>query len=161
MNNAEIKIVADSVGKSIEEVLKVMSRAEKSALNRGAAVLKKNIKQELQGTDIDLNKPNDKYNDKLIDAIRSSKVKDGSVVVHIMGTRKSGSGTFRLRFFEGGTKERFAKTYNGKPLKKKRALKRIEAHNFFSNALSTSESEIMDEMDKRLKKYIEKAWNNG
>lgn len=161
MNNAEIKIVADSVGKSIEEVLKVMSRAEKSALNRGAAVLKKNIKQELQGTDIDLNKPNDKYNDKLIDAIRSSKVKDGSVVVHIMGTRKSGSGTFRLRFFEGGTKERFAKTYNGKPLKKKRALGHIEAHNFFSNALSTSESEIMDEMDKRLKKYIEKAWNNG
>ena len=161
MNDAEIKIVSDTLGRSIQEVLKVMARAEQSALKKGANVIKKNTKKNLRSTGIDINRPNDKYNDKLIDAVRSSKPKDGAVVAHIMGTQKTGSGTFRLRFFEGGTKERYAKTYNGKPLKKKRRLGKIKAYNFFNSAVDSSQSEIMDAMDAQLTKYIEKAWNNG
>ena len=161
MDEAGIKIISDTLGRSIQDVLKVMSRAESSAIRKGANVIKKNTKSNLRTSGIKYNTPNEKYNDKLIDAVRSSKVKNGSVVVHIMGTQKNGSGTFRLRFFEGGTRERFQRTYNGQPLKKKRRLGHISAYNFFNSALSSSQSEVMDAMDAQLTKYIEKAWNNG
>lgn len=161
MDEAGIKVISDTLGRSIQEVLKVMSRAEQSALRKGANIIKKRTKQNLRSTGIDINRPNDKYNDKLIDAVRSSKVRDGAIVTHVMGTTKTGSGTFRLRFFEGGTQERYAKTYNGKPLKKKHRLGKIKAYNFFNTALNSSQSEVMDAMDAQLTKYIEKAWNNG
>jgi len=51
------------------------------------------------------------FSDRLIDAIRSSKIKNEglgelSLKVHTMGNRKKGSGTFRARFFESGTQDR-------------------------------------------------------
>ena len=161
MNNAEIKIVEDTLGRSIDEVTKVMSRAESSALRKGANVIKKNIRQAVKDSDFKSTTRNPKYNDRLIDAVRSGKVKDGSIVVHIMGTQQSGSGTYRLRFFEGGTKERIQKSIKGKPLKKERKLSSIKAYKFFSSGLNNSQSDVTKAMDEQLTKYIEKAWNNG
>lgn len=47
-----------------------------------------------------------KYNDSMADAVRVGKLKGGwnyqEVKVHVLGTRASGSGTYRLRFYEGG-----------------------------------------------------------
>lgn len=160
MDKAELKIVSDTLNRSIQDVLKVMSRAEQSALRKGANVIKKNTKANLKTTGINIGH-NPKYTDTLNDGVRTSKVKDGAVVVHVMGTQKTGSGTFRLRFFEGGTQERYAKTYKGRPLKKKHRLGSIKSYNFFNSALSSSQSEVMDAMDAQLTKYIEKAWNNG
>ena len=161
MNEAGIKIISDTLNRSIQDVLKVMSRAEQSALRKGANVIKKNTKQNLRSTGIKVKKPSDKYTDRLIDGVRTSKVKDGSIVVHVMGTRKTGSGTFRLRFFEGGTRERYATTYKGHQLKKKRRLGHIKSYNFFNSSLNSSQSDIINAMDVQLTKYIEKAWNNG
>lgn len=46
------------------------------------------------------------YKDKLSDAVRVGKLKGGfnhqEVKVHVLGTRAKGSGTYRLRFYEGG-----------------------------------------------------------
>lgn len=47
------------------------------------------------------NRKGTKYNDTLKDAVRIAKDKiSGEYKVHILGTRKKGSGTFRAKFFE-------------------------------------------------------------
>lgn len=160
MNEDGLKIISDTINRSIEEVLKTMSRAESSALKKGANVIKKNTKSAFRKTGIkDIQ--NEKYSDRLIDAIRTSKVRNGEITVHIMGSRSSTSGTYRTRFFEGGTKERFQKTYKGRPLDKPRKLGKIDAYNFFNTALISSDQEVQKAMDDQLKKYIERAWNNN
>ena len=40
MSKTGIEIIQDTFSKSVEEVLKVMPNAEKSALNKGATVIK-------------------------------------------------------------------------------------------------------------------------
>lgn len=161
MLKADIKVVEDSTGRAIKDVLKTMSRAESSALRRGATVMKRDIRNQAKSTGVAMMKRSEKYADRLIDAIRSSKVREGSVTVHIMGTRAKDSGTFRTRFFEGGTQERFQTTRNGKPLTKKKSIGKIDATPFFSRAVSSSDMTILSVMDEQLTKYIEKAWNNA
>lgn len=122
-----------------------MNKAVKSALRTGAkqlqGVTKSNMTSAMQ------KRNNDHwydgkmifYNDKIEDAVMISKVEGGfedelSQRVHIMGTQKSGSGTFRARFLEKGTKERYAKTWKGNTLKKPRRLGSITGKWFFKNA---------------------------
>ena len=81
MNNTEIKLVENTLDRSINEVSKVMARAEASALRKGANTLKKNVKQAIRACDFDSTSRNTKYGDRLIDAVRSGKVNNGSVVV--------------------------------------------------------------------------------
>ena len=83
----------------------------KKALGTIAADYKKTVKDFFTGAMPVANRPSQSgYKDKLIDAVRVSKVQstgdEVTTKVHIMGVRSSGSGTFRARFFEGGTKER-------------------------------------------------------
>lgn len=57
------------------------------------------------------NRKGTKYNDTLKDAVRIAKDKiSGEYKVHIMGTRKKGSGTFRAKFFEKPLQPRRQKT---------------------------------------------------
>jgi len=91
--------------------LKEMRKATKTALRKGAQVLSKNTKKQLRQKLRAASKRNPKYNDRLIDAVRYSVDRKGNLAkVHIMGTQKKGSGTFRLRFFERGTKIRTHKS---------------------------------------------------
>ena len=82
----------------------------KRALGTVAADYKKTVKEFFTGAMPSATRPSQRYKDKLIDAVRVSKVEaNGNEVttkVHIMGVRSSGSGTFRARFFEGGTNPR-------------------------------------------------------
>ena len=91
------------------------------------------------------------YKDKLIDAVRVSRVQSSgdevTTKVHIMGVRSSGSGTFRARFFEGGTKERQSKS--GKKLGK------IEALNFFAKAENSMQN-LTVSLDQVLTNLINK-----
>lgn len=157
MNSTGIKVIQDTFSKSVDEVLKVMPKAEKSALRRGANFIKTAAKKNFRSLGLN-SSGKSKYSDKLIDAIRSSKPKDGSIVVHTMGTRKTGSGTFRTRFFEAGTKERFQKTKRGN----KKSIGKIKKFNFFFNtAISQTKSSVIDKMDEAISKYIQRAWDNG
>lgn len=160
MDKAGIQIIADTLSTSIEDVMKVMPRAERSALSKAASVLKKHIRNSMNNAMSAARKRSPKYTDRLIDAIRSTKFKDGAITVHIMGTRKTGSGTFRTRFFEKGTKDRYAKTYKGKPLKKPRYLGKIKPLRFFAQAVSSSKTEVSDTIQNQLDKYIRQAWRN-
>lgn len=121
--------------------LKEMRKATKTALRKGAQVLSKNTKKQLRQKLRAASNRNSKYNDRLIDAVRYSVDKKGNLAkVHIMGTQKKGSGTFRLRFFEKGTKIRTHKS--GKKIGKISALgffeyARINSQNDINNAVST------------------------
>ena len=109
-------------------------RMEKKAMRRGASVIKRqtvsNFKKELPAA----TQSSEKYSDRLIDAVRSTVYEENNEVyfsVHVMGSRKKDSGTFRARFFEKGTKERDGDGhYRGS----------IKATNFFSNAVSFSKN---------------------
>lgn len=83
----------------------------KRALGTVAAYYKKTVKYFFTGAMPSATRPSQSgYKDKLIDAVRVSKVEatgnEVTTKVHIMGVRSPGSGTFRARFFEGGTNPR-------------------------------------------------------
>ena len=131
----------------------------KRALTRGAIVLKDRTRQNLQSVLPASSNHNPKYNDTLQDAIRNSKVSIDQVTVHILGTRNSGSGTYRTRFFEGGTKSgtRYQKTINGKRLKNKRFVGRLNALGFFSSAISSSGGEVINVMQQTINEMLDEA----
>lgn len=137
-----------------------MTKAVKRAINKAASTLKANTLSELYATGINISS-NSNYSDKLDDGVRMRKAsgnydEDINAMVHIMGSRSSGSGTFRLRFFEAGTKDRYQTKINGTPLKKPRFIGRIKPYWFFKSANSTLESQLdmiyMDEIDKTIQK---------
>ena len=139
-------------------------RIKKKALNKAAGTIKKTVKQKFRTLLPMATVKNPLYNDKLIDAIRSSKVKDKGigeliVKVHTLGTRKKGSGTFRARFFEGGTQERFIKPgikdSLGRTYKKKRSIGRIHPPlYFFRDSMSSINSASVN-----MNSYLEQEIN--
>lgn len=69
-------------------------------------------------------------------------------VTHILGNTKSNDGTWRLRFFEGGTKERVQKTTG-------RKTGSISARWFFNDSTSNADEIAQRLIDDRIAKAIE------
>lgn len=149
-----------------------MNKAVKKALRAGAKELQQQTKANM--TAVMQNRNNQHwydgkiviYGDKMEDAVMLSKI-DGSFDeelsqrVHIMGSRKSNSGTFRARFLEKGTKDRYAKHGRNKQhavieYKKPKYLGKITGKWFFKNAQQTVfpnlQSIYMKEIDKTVDK---------
>lgn len=126
---------------------KELDKAISTALNKSANVLKQNTQRNLAEV-LPASLTANKYPDALITAVMRSKYdkKKASVKVHIMGNRNKSSGSFRLRFFEGGTNDRFTK--------KGQKRGRITALNFFSNAIASTNTDsiIEDELNKAIEK---------
>lgn len=156
--NDGLRLVSDTFSVSLIEAERTLPKAEKAALRKIASEARKLTKRNLLSKVPNARKPNEKYVDTLYDAPRATKIKDGSVVVHVMGTRSSGSGTFRARFFEGGTKDRYATTRNGVQLKKKAYRGKIEAQNYFGSALQEINPQALKIMGDTIQKYLEKVW---
>ncbi len=103
---------ATKVFKDFKELTsKEMKKALKSALNKASGKLRNETRSTLRTMMPSASKSSAKYSDRLIDAVRKSKIeetKKGDITsaVHIMGTRDATSGTYRLRFFEKGTRKR-------------------------------------------------------
>ena len=138
---------------------------KKRSLNKAANHLKKDAKKLFKTKLPAATKRNPNYNDRLIDAIRSSKVKETglgelSVKVHTMGNRKKGSGTFRARFFEKGTQERFIKPgYTdrlGRKYTKKRSIGRIHPPLYFFRDSMSSINSASVNMNSYLEQEINK-----
>lgn len=134
---------------------KEMNSAVKKALRAGASTLKKQTRQNITSSLTTRNNPHwyrgksIYYIDEMEDAVRIGRMNNGygdgedlSLKVHIMGTRAEGSGTYRARFIEKGTKERYAKTWKGKPLRKPRYLGKINGKWFFKAANAQVEPEL-------------------
>ena len=109
MSDATFTYSDGGLTKTLQELQgKDFRRMEKKAMRRGASVIKRqtvsNFKKELPAA----SQSSEKYSDRLIDAVRSTVFEENNEIyfkVHVMGTRKKDSGTFRARFFEKGTKE--------------------------------------------------------
>jgi len=138
-----------------------MTRAIKRALNKAAVQLQRLTKSNLSSMIKSDTGGHGKYNDRLENGVmrRSASAsydEEMTAMVHIMGSRSSGSGTFRLKFLEGGTKERYAQTYKGRPLKKPRYLGQIKPMYFFKSANETIEPQLeriyIEEIDKAIDK---------
>ena len=137
---------------SFDRMAREMPKIEESALKSGAYMLKELEKESLvskmpaatkpvrvqtiRGYKVDSQEP-------LTEAIRQSKTKNGKVKVHALGSGKKGSSTFIARFYEEVTKPRYAKTYKGKPLKKKRYAGTVGGTHFFSSALSAYMDQVI------------------
>lgn len=144
---------ADEVyNKFLELTTKEMKKALKQGVGKAANQLKNATKKSLKQALPESNRKG-KYNDKLVDAVRRSKVEENkqheiTTKVHIMGVKNTGSGTFRLRFFEKGTGLR--KTRKGY------SRGSIKALYFFRDANATFQQEYDRILNDEINKVIDK-----
>ena len=95
------EVFRDFLDLSTKEMRQTLKKAVQTAANKLRGDTKRIFKSSLPTA----RNRNPKYNDTLIDAVKKSKVEETargeiSSKVHIMGTRNTGSGTYRARFFE-------------------------------------------------------------
>lgn len=154
---------AEKVFEKFAQLAKVeMTSTMKSAVRAGAnEIRKQTIANAKAGIKTTNNHPNDPYHgDEVWDAPRLGRMNDDveediSMKVHIYGSKKGDSQTYRFRFLENGTQDRYAKTYKGKPLTKPRYLGSIAPRNFFKNAQDT----VFPQMERIFLERIEKCIN--
>lgn len=148
-----IETNADEVYNTFLELSqKEMRKALRSAVTTAANKLRGSTKKLFRSALPAAKTHGTKYNDTLLDAVKRSKVEESrngeiSAKVHIMGSRRTGSGTFRAKFFETGTRPRMTrKGYNRGA---------IHPLSFFAAANTAFQSEY----DKTISTAIEKAVN--
>lgn len=127
---------------------------QKKVLRKAANEVKKEAKSRLRQAMPNASKNNPKYNDTLLDAVKVSVWEDNNGAyskVHTMGSRKKSSGTFRTRFFEGGTVVR--KTGKGQSRGSLKALY------FFGGATSATKQKVDSTIDIELSKVIQNIAN--
>lgn len=131
-----------------------------TSLRKGAKYIIQKTKKTFRSRLKKSTKPNPKYSDKLIDAVRRSSTDfekdEGKVYVHILGTRKSTSGTFRARFFEQGTDDRYVKRYGGKKLSKKRFVGKIKPLWYFRDSVNQSKEEYKRIVSTEVNRMVNK-----
>lgn len=123
---------------------------QKKVLRKAANVVKKEAKSRLRQALPNASKRNPKYSDTLLDAIKVSVWEDNNGAyskVHTMGSRKKTSGTFRAKFFEGGTGLR--KTA------KDQSRGTLAPLNFFGSATTATKNEVESTIDTELSKVIQ------
>ncbi len=146
--------------------LKIQERILRKAYTKGGRYLMKQLKATIRGSGIKATARSEKYSDRLIDAVRGKfhrgrGVNDNSFFkVHEMGTRGAGSGTFRLRFFDVGTKERVQQRTSKLGNVFTFRVGRIQAYNFMDNTVASSssaiETTVAQTIDEEINKYKDK-----
>lgn len=142
---------------------KEIKKAERRALAAGMQAIKTQAKKNLRQVVNGANRQNPKYNDKLQDAVRNTKLyyegDNATMKVHAMGTRKKGSGTFRARFFEVGTRAPRKTDENGKKVRQKNAdgtdKIHMRARPFFEPAVQAKQEEAARKIDERFVKALD------
>lgn len=145
---------------AFEEIANQMPNIEKRALYHAAYYLRDEIRKSFKSKLPKADQRNPRYSDTLVDAIGFTKVDGASLNVNAMGTRKSGSGTYRTRFFEAGTKDRYQKTRNGIRLKKKKFIGKITGTYFFRNTVEANRENIVNIMRDVISKYVQECFKH-
>lgn len=144
-----------------EEMANKMPNIEKRALYHAAYFLRDEIRRSFKSKLPKADRPNPRYSDTLIDAVGFTKVDGASLNVNAMGTRKSSSGTYRARFFEAGTKDRYQKRYKGIRLKKKKYIGKLKPTNFFSSAVQVNRGAVASKMEEAIIPYIKQIFEKN
>lgn len=127
----------------------VFTKIIQKAVNIGAGALKDNIKDKVKRALPASTRKNPKYDDTLLQAVRIGRWREESEQanirsVHILGTQKKGSGTYRLRFYEQGGErgKEGTSTWRG----------RIPGYNFFEQATKEVDPQqiIIEKLTKAL-----------
>lgn len=156
MEGISVKITGTFKGK-FEEVAKEMPHIEKRALYKAAYFLRDKIRQSLTSAIPKATERNPKYIDTLQDAVGFTRVDGASLVVNAMGVSRKGSGTYRTRFFEEGTVDRWQKKRNGIRLKKKHFLGRIKPTKFFQSAVTANTEAVHNIIRDTITEYVDEA----
>jgi HK97 gp10 family phage protein len=146
---------------NFDEISKEMPNIEKRALYKAAYFLRDKIQQSLISAVPKATQKNPKYIDTLVDAVGFSRVDGASTTINAMGTRKTGSGTYRTRFFEEGTVKRYHKKRNGIRLKKKKYIGFIKPTHFFSSAVNANKDAAVKLMEDVLTEYVDTAFKKN
>lgn len=129
-----------------------IDKIEKKALRKGLNEIRKTAKSNLRKVLPNASKKSNMYDDTLISGVMQSVINEGHEIigkVHVMGSRRKTSGTFRLRFFEGGTVERVKKSTGAR-------TGSIKPLYFFQGAISSSEGAAMTAIEETWDSEIEK-----
>lgn len=169
MTKAGIEIDSKQLEELIDKLSgKEMMKAQKRSLSRAGRLLYKQTRQNVSTLVPKSRVPNPKYSDTLYDAVRMGVYEDSNfkwfLKVHVLGSRKKTSGTFRLRFFEGGTVPRKTKTaYTdrlGRTYPAGQNRGRLNSRNFFSAAISSKQNEVIEAIQTNIIEEIEKISNS-
>lgn len=154
MANTEFTTNMDEVyEKFIKLNVREMGRALKTGVRKGLLLIRNKARQRFRALFPSGTKQNPLYRDKLIDGIRATKVRDDKKegvkgYVLITSNRRTGSGSYRLVFLEGGTVQRFTrKGYNRGS---------IAASYFFTTTVDSNQNAykktVISEIDKAVNK---------
>lgn len=145
IDTKQFKIILDRL--TPKEYKTAFRKSIREALN----ILRKKAIANLKGVTTKIDKK-DQYNNTLRKGIQLKVYpEDLEGIVHIMGN-------FKLKWFQNGTVDRYAKRYRGKPMKRKRFTGKIEASKFFTNAKSQTESAVFNKLDERIQQNIIKIY---
>lgn len=153
-SNAHIETNADIEYDDFYDLTtKELKKAIKDGIRKGINLIRSAGRRRLRAEmGKAANHHNPKYNDTLQQGVRGTRIveKEGEQYgyVTITSNRKTGSGSYRLIFFEGGTVKRFTrKGYNRGS---------IRANFFFSETVNSTETQVQDVIDKGISDSIQK-----
>lgn len=145
IDTAQFKIILDRL--TPKEYKTAFRKSIREALN----ILRKKAIANLKGVTTKIDKK-DQYNNTLRKGIQLKVYPEElEGIVHIMGN-------FKLKWFQNGTVDRYAKRYRGKPMKRKRFTGKIDASKFFTNAKSQTESAVFNKLNERIQQNIIKIY---
>lgn len=145
IDTTQFKIILDRL--TPKEYKTAFRKSIREALN----ILRKKAIANLKGVTTKIDKK-DQYNNTLRKGIQLKVYpEDLEGIVHIMGN-------FKLKWFQNGTVDRYAKRYKGKPMKRKRFTGKIDASKFFTNAKSQTESAVFNKLNERIQQNIIKIY---
>lgn len=159
---------ADEVyAKFIKLNTKEMRKALTTGLRRALAKIQKDARTNLKGDFKNTTKRNPRFTDTLASGVRVSKIwenKQSDLVgeVKITSSRKTGSGSYRLKILEKGNfkNPRIRKHWRGRTLRKPVNTGDIKGSYFFKRATESNESSFYSNMRSEINKAIDKI-NNG
>lgn len=145
IDTKQFKIILDRL--TPKEYKTAFRKSIREALN----ILRKKAIANLKGVTTKIDKK-DQYNNTLRKGIKLKVYPEElEGIVHIMGN-------FKLKWFQNGTVDRYAKRYRGKPMKRKRFTGKIDASKFFTNAKSQTESAVFNKLNERIQQNIIKIY---
>lgn len=145
IDTKQFKIILDRL--TPKEYKTAFRKSIREALN----ILRKKAIANLKGVTTKIDKK-DQYNNTLRKGIQLKVYPEElEGIVHIMGN-------FKLKWFQNGTIDRYAKRYRGKPMKRKRFTGKIDASKFFTNAKSQTESAVFNKLNERIQQNIIKIY---
>lgn len=159
MDGIHVKITG-TLKASFEKVKEEMPRVEARALYKAAYFLRDAVRTSLTTKVPKATVRNPRYNDTLVDAVGFTRVDGASLTVNALGSGRPGSGAYRARFFENDTKERFHKTRNGIPLKKKKSVGHITGTHFFADAVNANKANIEQIISDTISEETQKIFND-